>query len=473
MSSSASKVYLDLLAGTPVPVPVQRRILHWGTSHKDASVLSRLVSIEGLDPDIEAELAQSSHLDVLLAWANRPGRSSEALTERLLKEKRSSLLVGLAERNDLPEEIYENLADNKSVNVRWALLGNTAVKLEIREKVARSLAPEFRKDNYGGRHQLTAAVGTELSLWRIFLDNINTNVVVTTALALDIVDKPIMDRIVDYVEKRASNRTSNLSVTEIAQSLARRPELETDHVNRLVVALEGYYQMIKDHTYSYESRRVLETVNQLKARPEGGLGQMLESVRTATDETILLSAVDDYENATNMMRLDNSILATAVVNHPLVTTELMSRFFRTTDYTSWVDTSKRLVSEGRTDLLAAIGSQIGLDYLFNMVGFQEDVVKLMLKHAYVDRDYDSGRAVGHWLNSALEQQVVNVLSDEFVAQVPAVQLMASASLAPVAMALLDEHLGENQRSWETFETLVVDYQGTLPELLNTVNSLAG
>ena len=471
MSSSASKVYLDLLSGTPVPVPVQRRILQWGTTHQDATVLSRLVLIEGLDPDIETELSQSSHLDVLLAWSNRPGRSSGDLAERLLKEKRASLLVGLAGRKDLTEEIYEHLSGNKSVNVRWALLANTNVKLELREKVAKTLAPEFRKDNFGGRRQLIDSLGTELSLWRIFLDNITTNVVVSTAMALDIVDKPIMDRIVSYIEKKASNRVTNHTVTELAQSLSRRAELESDHVARLLTALEGYYQLIKDNSYSYESRRVQETINQLKSRPEGGLGQMLEAVRTASDEATLITAVQEYENATKQMRLDNSILATAVVTHPLVTIDLMGQYFRTTDYKTWGDFSRKLCSEGRFELLAAIAAQTSLEHLIGMIGFRSEVVHHMLERAYVGRELEMSRALEHWFNSVIDPETIAAMQDEFIAIVPATQLMSSAALASVAMVLLEEQLGDNQKNWETFETLVADYQGTLPELLNTVNSL--
>jgi len=471
MSSSASKVYLDLLSGTPVPVPVQRRILQWGTSHQDAAVLARLVMIEGLDPDIETELAQSSHLEVLLAWANRPGRTSDDLAQRLLKEKRASLLVGLAGREDLTEEIYEHLSENKSVNVRWALLANTNVKLELREKVAKTLAPEFRKDNFGGRRQLLDSLGTELSLWRIFLENITTNVVVSTAMALDIVDKPIMDRIVSYIEKKASNRVTNHTVTELAQSLSRRAELDSDHVARLLAALEVYYQLIKDNSYSYESRRVQETINQLKARPEGGLGQLLEAVRTASDEVTLISAVQEYENATKNMRLDNSILATAVVNHPLVTIDLMGQYFRNTDYKTWGDFSKKLSSEGRFELLAAIAAQTSLEHLIGLIGFRSEVVRHMLDRAYVGRELDMSRALSSWFQTAVSPESIAAMQDEFIALVPATQLLSSAVLSPFAMVLLEEQLGDNQKNWETFETLVADYQGTLPELLNTVNSL--
>jgi hypothetical protein len=236
-------------------------------------------------------------------------------------------------------------------------------------------------------------------------------------------------------------------------------------------ALEGYYQLIKDNSYSYESRRVLETINQLKSRPEGGLGQMLEAVRNASDEATLITAVQEYENATKQMRLDNSILATAVVTHPLVTIDLMGQYFRTTDYKTWGDFSRKLCSEGRFELLAAIAAQTSLEHLIGMIGFRSEVVHHMLERAYVGRELEMSRALEHWFNSVIDPETIAVMQDEFIAIVPATQLMSSAALAPVAMVLLEEQLGDNQKNWETFETLVADYHGTLPELLNTVNSL--
>lgn len=471
MSSSASKVYLDLLASTPVPVAIQRRILAWGTTHQDAEVLSRLASIEGLDPDIENELEGSSNLDVLLAWAARPGRSTKELTDRLLKEKRSSLLLGLAERKDLTEEIYDQLADNKSVNVRWALLGNTEVPMNTREKAAKSLAPEFRKDNWGGRRQLTDALGSNKNLWRIFLGHINTNVLVVTALGNNMVDREIMENIVSYLERKSSGSSSSYSLTDIAESVSRRSELDNDHAVRLIAALEFHYQKIKNNSYSYESRRILDIIGRLKARPEGGITQLLDAVRDASDAESLTNAVRHYEALSQTMRLDSSQLAKCVIAHPLVTPELISDHFRATDYDSWMTTVVNFDKLGRNDLLAAVATQLGIDYLFSMLGFREEVCRTVLEQAHKKKDYDSLRVVSTWLGTNIAPDVVELSKGMLLEYVPAASLIGSPSLAPLAMTMLDSEFGEDQPSWEIFETLIGDFQGTLPELLSTVRSL--
>jgi hypothetical protein len=149
----------------------------------------------------------------------------------------------------------------------------------------------------------------------------------------------------------------------------------------------------------------------------------------------------------------------------------MGQYFRTTDYKTWGDFSRKLCSEGRFELLAAIAAQTSLEHLIGMIGFRSEVVHHMLERAYVGRELDMSRALEHWFNSVIDPETIATMQDEFIAIVPATQLMSSAALASVAMVLLEEQLGDNQKNWETFETLVADYHGTLPELLNTVNSL--
>ena len=149
----------------------------------------------------------------------------------------------------------------------------------------------------------------------------------------------------------------------------------------------------------------------------------------------------------------------------------MGQYFRNTDYKTWGDFSKKLSSEGRFELLAAIAAQTSLEHLIGLIGFRSEVVRHMLDRAYVGRELDMSRALSSWFQTAVSPESIAAMQDEFIALVPATQLLSSAVLSPFAMVLLEEQLGDNQKNWETFETLVADYQGTLPELLNTVNSL--
>lgn len=472
MSSSASQVYMDLLASSPVPVAIQRRILTWGLTHEDAKVLARLAQIDGLDPDIEAQLVQSTYLDVLLAWAQRPGQSSEALAERLMKEKRSSLLVGLAQRTDLTEDLYRQLASNKSVNVRWAILANKSVDIEIRKSVAKTLAPEFKKDNYGGRRLLHESLGTELDLWRIFLDNITTNVVVDTALYLDIVDKGIIDRMVTYLIDKVSQRNNEYSLAELAEAISRRPELDAENVNRMLPFLEAQHERIKHNQFSYGARRLEDLIKRLKARPEGGVEQLIESVRAADNSTDLTTAVETFKNLTQNIRLESSLLGKVVIEHKAVTFDLVKAHFRDLDYVTWAEYAQQLHKRGQPDLLAAVAMHSSLTYVFGWVGFDENILTYLLRRGYRDHDRDAARTVEHWLNDNIEDAIVDNIADLVLEYVPATELLSSRVFAGAAMKLMETKLGEDQRSWETFETLVSDFSGSLPELLDTVSSLA-
>lgn len=137
-----SRFVYEALVTPSMTTLMQKRVMAYAERHKDIPLMLSLAGLPTLDPEIEAALADRGEAEVLLAWALRPGRTTEQLLARFRKEKRATLLAQLAERPDLPAVLYEELGNHGSVMVAEALVVNDAAPLEVRKKAA---GPALRK----------------------------------------------------------------------------------------------------------------------------------------------------------------------------------------------------------------------------------------------------------------------------------------------------------------------------------------
>jgi hypothetical protein len=473
MPSSTSQVYHDLLNSTAVPATVQRRILHWGNSHSDPALLAHLAAIDELDPEVENSLAQTEHAEVLLAWANRPGRSTEALIERLMKEKRATLLVGLAQRSELSQEVYTKLADSRSITVRWALLANTSVDLQTRESIARTLAPEFTKDHQGARRQLTQTLGAERSLWAIFVNSIRSDIVVDAAFDAKVVDGDIQVKIVDYVIKRLNDGSLCYELSTAIGKIVRKPDLDPATATRLQNALESFVGRFQGSRFSsYEVTRASDSLKMLRTRPQEGLEDLLRAVANANDAEQLQTAVESYLVATAGSSLDKTLLAETIITHPQVTPELVSEYITTLRFTNWAEVASRFVDAGQWDHLAAIAEAMGMTNYLIEVGEHREVIERVLRRSFVNSNYDASSRSSYWLLNPHRPEIISKFEDLILAYVPAALVVSIPELGPRVLNDLVNTFGDDPRRWEMFETLIVEYDGTLPDLLETAVSLS-
>jgi hypothetical protein len=135
MTQHASYVYDALLHRTP-DVNVQQRVYKYASHNKDIELLVRLCHLANLDPDMDQLLSKRQEADVLVAWASRPGRTSEELIERFSKEKRATLLTQVATKGDLPDTLYLELAQHPSASVGEAILSNSKAPVAARAAAA-------------------------------------------------------------------------------------------------------------------------------------------------------------------------------------------------------------------------------------------------------------------------------------------------------------------------------------------------
>jgi hypothetical protein len=133
-------LYRNMLVSTDenaLSVAMQERIYRHCTARKDNALLVTLAKYPHLDAGIDACIKGHDDLNVIVAWATRPNRTSVELAERLLSDKRVAVLKPLAALPDLPAEVYQTIAKVTSANLAEILAGNPSVPLPIRLKKIR------------------------------------------------------------------------------------------------------------------------------------------------------------------------------------------------------------------------------------------------------------------------------------------------------------------------------------------------
>jgi hypothetical protein len=140
MAESFGLVYRSLLMVEDLSPAIQDRIYNYGTRTKDYELLAALARHPRLALDLDARFAGVPHAVVKAAWAARPGRTDEQLSELVRNETRVKVLTALAQREDTPQKVYALIAQTKGQAPLAAIAANEAVDIETRVTAVGQLA---------------------------------------------------------------------------------------------------------------------------------------------------------------------------------------------------------------------------------------------------------------------------------------------------------------------------------------------
>lgn len=476
MASSAQNVYMNLLSASPVSVTVQQRVHDYAVRIASVGLLTRLAMLPELDPGVEAQLGESEHLDVLLAWSSRPGRSNDELVQRLLRAKRATLLAALACREGLEADVYRSLAGSRYVTVRWTVLQNLAVPDDIRREVATGLAAEFTKQGYSAAEMLRNTLREDLALWETFLRNQSNTTVLSTAAGLPELPPALQSLIVDRLLDR-DHRIDSYEFSSLLEQLVRRVDLDRTVAERLAERLE---QMQSTVTSQYELRRIGDQLTKLRNRPTDGIEAMYAIIRDAEDPASLQQAVDNFVNATRGLRIDQAELARLIVDHLHTTPQLVATYIRSIDLLRLPELVRRYEQEGRHDILLAIalnpaGPQLVVPEMSDagpLVAQIAGVLSGETTSVLADTTYAIRHVLEPWFRGGCDEDFVSRHYVTFRDHLPVGMLSVNPHCATRVNDELVQRFSGDVSRWEIFETLVGDFHGTLPNLIDTVMHLS-
>ena len=121
---SLAKIYGALVVNDQtLPGDLQLAIATWCTSQSGRDqILADLVRRTDLDSRVDTIASVIANAKVKGAWLSRPGRSPEELVKLVSQEKRASVLIAVAESDNVSTELLDAMAQDERVTVAEAVI---------------------------------------------------------------------------------------------------------------------------------------------------------------------------------------------------------------------------------------------------------------------------------------------------------------------------------------------------------------
>lgn len=453
MSTNASSIYKAWASVPDLEPDVQARIFDWAARHEVPEVMIALAHRSDLSDEVDEQLAARNELDVLLAWASHnKGKSQERLVARLLKDKRATLLLEIAGRQDIEEEVLRAVgsASKSSIKVAWALLMNPSVPQDMVMPLVDLIAPRLTRIDGSVRNPVRDLIALRPSVGARLVQ-LAPSLAVAGVVSRS---KEVTDEAKIAIASRyASNMRPAFNEYSIAgdfTDFAGR-ELPKEAIEILV----GITFPDMSGSAGYNVNRIKEAVRQIETRATLDKEAILATV---TESTSMDSLVANFGTAQKAFK-DSGVPEESAINamwaNPHAPIWLMASTARGAATVNKREALLRLETEGDVAGIVTLFDNAFHQYEFEWFADQPAMVAAVLRLV--------GQAP-HWIkrSAAYRSDAGLALMHERASVV-----LMDTGLSSLAFAKVEQRLSTREH-WETFDALVSEFHGTLDELLDTV-----
>lgn len=491
MSTVISKVYQALLSPEAPSLDVQRRVLTYGTRAKDVELLSQLATHKDLAPEIDLALRDIDLAGVKAAWATRPGRSFEDLAALVDSEKRVKVLTALAERTDLPVGLYQTIANrSKGQTPLFALAANVEVPVEIRYAAAQRLALMLPKSSDSSRananltNQLTQLLAVAPDLAEIVARHTVNITAMSAAAAASGLSPEAQQNLAKLCREAYDAQavpTESLQryysfydynwLTNIADSLAQMGEVDQDVADRLISMLDelevkqqahnAAHNRSSGNTFPEAAKQLREGVKKVRV----DLLDLASKASTPNEVTRVLAELTKLRTRSGGWASSSSsdTAAIALAANPNVTLEQVQEIV--SNHISWYGRASLLRVVSDPAKVAVIATEMyysDLDALLEhssdpALSFSLLLDLLQTRNAHVPDDVLSSK---HMNTTLAEKLSLGTLDRENI----------PPHISEHISGILVERL-ESDEHWTTFETLGLEFEGSIRDLVQMVRSI--
>lgn len=459
MNHAALPIYMTWASSDDTSPDMLKRIYEQADKSDNVQLLTAIARRKDLTPELEALIASRTELEVLLAWVRRNISNPSIIIERVLKDKRATLMLQLAEQSALPTEVYEAMAKSKSKKVAFALANNESVPQSVIESIGPLVVASVTGEHSGSISATTQLLTSRPYLGKLFVSSTTSSIGLMTAAAQAELD----DESLTIAAKRIAAMTS-FSSSYLLQNM-----FETFCGRNLPdSALEALKPLAEKATAEnhrdYYARRVYSAAATAVSRIGYDSTALLSALTTAGSDGFG-EAYAEAMAAIVSRKVTTESVALAVWRNPATPTRVLSdtlreleRDIRTPVVT---ETLLRLERDGELSKIVELFD----DRIYSYADPDFLVDPLAVIKIAACRDGDAPRWVTQskiWKADpqlAIRYQPVRtVLTDDQTAQL-ARDIVAARLTSPV--------------HWELFDGLVADFAGPVHDLLDAVDALVG
>ena len=448
MSQQAASTLFHSLLTDNAPVELQRRVLKHADATKNHPLLIRLAGIANLDADVDAALSKRGEADVLMAWANRPGRTTEQLVERFSSEKRATLLAELAARTDLTSEVYTELAKHSSASVATALVVNASAPIEARKKAAERAITTVR-DSYSASYNARA-------MFADLPQEVRDHAVAFAKTPAQIIG--LVGIISSDVLETAAERVIELLKADSA-GWNVRSALDTVWNTLDIPGRERLQERLRSvTTTTVFTGAAMQILNEFMSRSlTDPISDAIRAIGEETDPNSIRALYKVVSNGSYQERRD--ALAAAMLNHN-TPVDLLTSDIR------WIDESMAASLAQRPDFTFETAKMF-LDARAGLEMFEE-FAKVVDAEDLLRYVTTTTTGLPYWVGATSVIQAKPELALDIY---PVSAVFDQSSVAGLARNLVLSRLGDDDKRWETFNGLAAEWSGGLTALLDAVDQL--
>ena len=457
-----SDIFESLLNNPTIEENLQERIFSFGVKNNQALVV-RLAKHKDLKPYIDGLIRATGSAEILAAWASRSDRTLDEIKNLIAEERRGTVLEQLAANTEIGVEAIKQLSEVSSQNVMFQLLENTSTPEDVKKEVITKLSGVFRKNSYDSKRRFVDIIKKNPSLASSVLassmtDNVYSLIFETTAnLAVEdqlklvyLIKASLEKELEDYQEGwRISTMINSLAYT-LANTDCRdaiRDEYPATHNNS---SIQSALRELSHKVSLYDNNVSEKLAEQAASNDTALTANLVDRVITGT--------IKDFQEETCSILFSNHTLT------PADTAKLLSYRRYKTEWDKVIN---------RDDTLAIFEELITTDPTVAgelLSHIREKNLRIEMIELTLEVSRKNSINLPTWFRKITEMH-------DYIDKVP-MSFIDNHTLGsyPKVRKWYDEKIidrlqGDNQK-WELFATFSQKFEGTLDELLNTIDSLA-
>lgn len=439
----------------------QYRVFEYASRVSDTGLLVDLCGIDNLVAELDTKLSERPEADVLVAWATRPGRTTEAMMQRFKNEKRATILSELALRSDLPKELYVQLANTGKPTVAEVVLHNTAAPDEARAIAARLIGSRAKSTWSLASKLLPSSAGDEV--WLAMVSEASVYDVLVAAVNAGRghdLEMAIVSRLLELMARENptdegwSARHHLQSVVRGITDLDARAALKAG-CERLVALAAAGTPLGQDALKVATEVAVAPTVTPI----DRAFATIRDDASPDGDVVASVNLIITQASYQERQSLTTAVLGRTHV--PAEALEAICGYFGRRGF-EWVGRVVE-VAQGNLPLLAKIAVINGaVDEVTEAV-----VASGVAEEDFLDVMFDDGERI-KWV---LDSKVAHRHRELVLQKIPVHIALESRVTSTLASQHILQRLGTDVVRWEMLENLVGEWSGSLTQLLDAVDTL--
>lgn len=460
--NNVSQMYGTLLQSKDVSLEVQNQVLKYAEKNKDLPLLIKLLQNPSLDKTVEDKISLRGEAEVLEVWASKPNRTNEELLKRFEKEERATLLNQLANKENLPQELYLQFAKLEKPTIGQTLLNNKSVGIEAK-KIAASYAIAGLKGSSTTDGRVKELFEKqEIEVVKEALTK-NKSIAALGAL-VKLAPYSESDKVVNHLRYLIDNHIDSLAEwhnNQAIKSIYKYIDTATK---------QKFRDLIKEQEEKGNLRFGSTEIRNLMNAPD------IDPLEKACEDIAVESSDDKIKENLLLIEKSNNrqLLRTAIINainNENTAPMTVAQYYNYVEYRDRV----KAIAKMRYDkeaLLLCLSDRIdtySAEAIF--------VVNRTFRTQVMGDGVDTRELIKELASKSIFY--VNSLAQSIVGKVAPLEVYEYADFATMMQSnpefvrgKIIEELQGNEKAWQYFENLIPDWENSLPELLSTAKTFA-